>query len=83
MLSTKREPSALCVPKLPLRQSTPGRIDLSAVLLVDVLWAPRTPALLSPIAAVVPLQLFAYGIARAKGLNVNQPRNLAKTVTVE
>src|SRR5438128_107019 len=34
MLSTKREPSALCVPKLPLRQSTPGRIDLSAVLLV-------------------------------------------------
>src|SRR5215467_245870 len=34
MLSTKREPSALCVPKLPLRQSTPGRIALSAVLLV-------------------------------------------------
>src|SRR3989441_4229926 len=33
-LSTKREPSALCVPKLPLRQSTPGRIALSAVLLV-------------------------------------------------
>src|SRR5215510_8133249 len=34
MLSTQHEPSALCVPKLPLRQSTPGRIDLSAVLLV-------------------------------------------------
>src|SRR6516162_7925855 len=34
MLSTKREPSALCVPKLPLRQSTPGRIALSAILLV-------------------------------------------------
>src|SRR5216683_6977677 len=34
MLSTKREPAALCVPKLPLRQSTPGRIALSAVLLV-------------------------------------------------
>src|SRR5712691_11752171 len=34
MLSTKREPSALCVPKLPLRQSTPGRIALSAVLFV-------------------------------------------------
>src|SRR5438445_1587557 len=33
MLSTQREPSALCVPKLPLRQSTPGRIALSAVLL--------------------------------------------------
>ena len=49
----------------------------------DVLWAPRMPALLSPIAAVVPLQLFAYGMARARGLNVDQPRNLAKTVTVE
>src|SRR5207247_7631121 len=34
MLATKREPSALCVPKLPLRQSTPGRIALSAVLFV-------------------------------------------------
>ena len=33
--------------------------------------------------AVIPLQLFAYGIARARGLNVDQPRNLAKTVTVE
>ena len=49
----------------------------------DVLWAPRTPALLSPIAAVIPLQIFAYGLAQAKGLNVDQPRNLAKTVTVE
>ena len=49
----------------------------------DVLWAPRTPPLLSAITAVVPLQLFAYAIAQAKGLNVDQPRNLAKTVTVE
>ena len=49
----------------------------------DVLWAPRTPALLSPIAAVIPLQIFAYGLARERGLNVDQPRNLAKTVTVE
>jgi len=32
---------------------------------------------------VVPLQLFAYAVARARGLNVDQPRNLAKTVTVE
>jgi glucosamine--fructose-6-phosphate aminotransferase (isomerizing) len=48
-----------------------------------VLWAPRTTALLSPIASVVPLQIFAYGLARARGLNVDQPRNLAKTVTVE
>ena len=49
----------------------------------EVLWAPRTPALLSPIAAVIPLQIFAYGLARSRGLNVDQPRNLAKTVTVE
>jgi glutamine---fructose-6-phosphate transaminase (isomerizing) len=49
----------------------------------DVLWAPRTPAILSPISSTIPLQLFAYGIARARGLNVDQPRNLAKTVTVE
>jgi glucosamine--fructose-6-phosphate aminotransferase (isomerizing) len=37
----------------------------------------------APLVAVVPLQLLAYGIARMKGLNVDQPRNLAKTVTVE
>ncbi|MEQ8834384.1 MAG: glutamine--fructose-6-phosphate transaminase (isomerizing) [Miltoncostaeaceae bacterium] len=49
----------------------------------DVLWSPRTLPLLAPLAAIVPLQLFAYGIAKGRGLNVDQPRNLAKTVTVE
>jgi len=49
----------------------------------DVLWCPRTPSILTPVTAIVPLQLFAYAIARANGLNVDQPRNLAKTVTVE
>jgi glutamine---fructose-6-phosphate transaminase (isomerizing) len=44
---------------------------------------PRTDWMLQPILAVVPLQLLAYHIARARGLNVDQPRNLAKTVTVE
>src|SRR5918992_1583505 len=44
---------------------------------------PRTDWLLQPILAIVPLQLLAYHIARARGLNVDQPRNLAKTVTVE
>jgi glucosamine--fructose-6-phosphate aminotransferase (isomerizing) len=39
--------------------------------------------MLQPILAVIPLQLLAYGIARRRGLNVDQPRNLAKTVTVE
>jgi glucosamine--fructose-6-phosphate aminotransferase (isomerizing) len=44
---------------------------------------PRTDWLLQPTLAIVPLQLLAYHIARARGLNVDQPRNLAKTVTVE
>ena len=39
--------------------------------------------ILQPIVAILPLQLLAYDIARARGLNVDQPRNLAKTVTVE
>ncbi len=43
----------------------------------------RTDWILQPIVAVLPLQLLAYEIARARGLNVDQPRNLAKTVTVE
>jgi glucosamine--fructose-6-phosphate aminotransferase (isomerizing) len=49
----------------------------------DVLWTPKTPALLSALTTVIPLQLFAYELATARGLNVDQPRNLAKTVTVE
>ncbi|MDQ6803764.1 MAG: glutamine--fructose-6-phosphate transaminase (isomerizing), partial [Actinomycetota bacterium] len=44
---------------------------------------PATDWMLSPLLAVIPLQLFAYYIARKRGLNVDQPRNLAKTVTVE
>ena len=44
---------------------------------------PRTDWVLQPIVAIVPLQLLAYHVARLKGLNVDQPRNLAKTVTVE
>jgi glucosamine--fructose-6-phosphate aminotransferase (isomerizing) len=44
---------------------------------------PRTDWMLQPILAVIPLQLLAYAVARRRGLNVDQPRNLAKTVTVE
>jgi glutamine---fructose-6-phosphate transaminase (isomerizing) len=44
---------------------------------------PETDWMLAPLLAVVPLQLLAYHIARLRGLNVDQPRNLAKTVTVE
>ena len=49
----------------------------------DVIWVPPTDWMLAPMLAVIPLQLFAYNIARLRGLNVDQPRNLAKTVTVE
>jgi glutamine---fructose-6-phosphate transaminase (isomerizing) len=49
----------------------------------EVVELPRTDWLLQPLLAVIPLQLLAYYIARARGLNVDQPRNLAKTVTVE
>jgi glutamine---fructose-6-phosphate transaminase (isomerizing) len=49
----------------------------------QVLFVPRTDWVLQPILAILPLQLLAYYIARLNGLNVDQPRNLAKTVTVE
>jgi glutamine---fructose-6-phosphate transaminase (isomerizing) len=49
----------------------------------QTLFVPRTDWILQPILAIVPLQLLAYYIARENGLNVDQPRNLAKTVTVE
>jgi glutamine---fructose-6-phosphate transaminase (isomerizing) len=48
-----------------------------------VLFVPRTPELLSPVVVTVPLQLFAYAIAKLRGCDVDQPRNLAKSVTVE
>jgi glucosamine--fructose-6-phosphate aminotransferase (isomerizing) len=49
----------------------------------ELFWVPSTDWLLQPILAIVPLQLLAYRVARARGLNIDQPRNLAKTVTVE
>jgi glucosamine--fructose-6-phosphate aminotransferase (isomerizing) len=48
-----------------------------------VVYVPKTDWMLQPLLATIPLQLLAYGIARKRGLNVDQPRNLAKTVTVE
>ena len=49
----------------------------------EVLRVPALDWMLQPLLAVIPLQLLAYFIARKRGLNVDQPRNLAKTVTVE
>ncbi len=54
-----------------------------AKLADDVIYVPQTIEMLSPILNVVPLQLFAYYVAKEKGLNVDRPRNLAKSVTVE
>ena len=44
---------------------------------------PKTNPLISPILSIIPLQLFAYFISKEKGLDVDKPRNLAKSVTVE
>jgi glucosamine--fructose-6-phosphate aminotransferase (isomerizing) len=49
----------------------------------EVIRVPQTPPLLAPLVTVVPLQVFASELATAKGLDVDQPRNLAKSVTVE
>ena len=48
-----------------------------------VFWVPETPWLLSPVINVLPMQMLAYHIASLRGLDVDQPRNLAKSVTVE
>lgn len=48
-----------------------------------VLWVPESPWMLSPVVTVLPLQMLAYHIAAMRGLDVDQPRNLAKSVTVE
>ncbi|HWQ47176.1 MAG TPA: glutamine--fructose-6-phosphate transaminase (isomerizing) [Longilinea sp.] len=54
-----------------------------ATLADKVLWVPDVPWLLSPVITVLPLQMLAYHIASLRGLDVDQPRNLAKSVTVE
>jgi glucosamine--fructose-6-phosphate aminotransferase (isomerizing) len=58
--------------------------DTRVANLVDqVIWVPETPWMLSPVITVIPLQMLAYHIASLRGLDVDQPRNLAKSVTVE
>ena len=49
----------------------------------DVMWIPEANWMVNPILAVIPLQILAYHIAAMRGLDVDQPRNLAKSVTVE
>jgi len=65
-----------------LALATEGNTEV-ATLADDVFYVPQTLEMLSPILNVVPLQLFAYYFAKEKGYNVDRPRNLAKSVTVE
>jgi glutamine---fructose-6-phosphate transaminase (isomerizing) len=62
--------------------ATEGNVDVAEAA-DQTIFVPRTDWIMQPILAIVPLQLLAYYIARENGLNVDQPRNLAKTVTVE
>jgi len=54
-----------------------------AKLVDDVIYIPKTLEMLTPLLSVIPLQIFAYYSAVQKGLDVDKPRNLAKSVTVE
>lgn len=80
MLSNIQEIRARKGPVLAL--ATEGDTKIQS-LADDVFYIPPTIPMLEPILTVVPLQLFAYYFATAKGLDVDRPRNLAKSVTVE
>ncbi len=62
--------------------ATEGNEEIRA-LVDDVIYIPKTLEMLTPILSVIPLQLFAYYIAVARGADVDKPKNLAKSVTVE
>jgi glucosamine--fructose-6-phosphate aminotransferase (isomerizing) len=62
--------------------TTPGHSKLES-LVDDVITVPSNHEILLPILTVVPLQLFAYHCAALRGCDVDKPRNLAKSVTVE
>jgi glucosamine--fructose-6-phosphate aminotransferase (isomerizing) len=62
--------------------ATEGRKQIAS-LADDVICIPKCPDFISPILAVIPLQLFAYHLAVKLGCDVDKPRNLAKSVTVE
>jgi glucosamine--fructose-6-phosphate aminotransferase (isomerizing) len=80
MVSNIEEVRARSAPVIAL--ATEGDLNITAVA-DDVIYTPKTHPLLQPIVSVLPLQLFAYYVGVAKELNVDRPRNLAKSVTVE
>ncbi|NLP06261.1 glutamine--fructose-6-phosphate aminotransferase, partial [Candidatus Fermentibacteria bacterium] len=62
--------------------ATEGDEEITSVC-ERALWVPQAPDQLMPLLTVIPLQLLAYHIAVARGCDVDKPRNLAKSVTVE
>ena len=80
MLSNIEEVRARKTPVILL--TTTGARGAEAVA-DDIIYVPKVHPILQPIVSTIPLQLFAYYVGVAKGLNVDQPRNLAKSVTVE
>ena len=80
MVSNIEEVKARGAPVLAIATEGDGEI---MSICDDVLWVPETAEMLYPELTVLHLQLLAYHIAKRRGCNVDQPRNLAKTVTVE
>jgi glutamine---fructose-6-phosphate transaminase (isomerizing) len=80
VVSNVAEARARSAPIIAVATQGDDQIDRYAQ---DVLYVPETPEAISPVIAVLPLQLLAYEIAVARGTDVDQPRNLAKSVTVE
>ena len=80
MLSNIEETRARGAQTIGVATEGSGRVEAVAEETITV---PATDWVLQPLLAILPLQLLAYHVARLNGLNVDQPRNLAKTVTVE
>ncbi len=80
MLSNVEEVRARGADVISIATEGTPKVAEASDLTIEV---PRLDWILQPILAIIPLQLLAYHVARMKGLNVDQPRNLAKTVTVE
>jgi glucosamine--fructose-6-phosphate aminotransferase (isomerizing) len=80
MLSNIEEVRARGAQTIAVATEGSGRVEAVAEETITV---PATDWVLQPLVAILPLQLLAYHVARLNGLNVDQPRNLAKTVTVE
>jgi glucosamine--fructose-6-phosphate aminotransferase (isomerizing) len=80
MISNMREIKARKGPIIAL--ATEGNKEIKEIA-DDVIYIPKTLEMLTPLLSVVPLQLFAYYVGVLKGYDVDKPRNLAKSVTVE